>query len=76
MSNRKIALWLILRRHQNFHNLSLPDSMKSEEEMMKVRNLGRKSLKEVVQKLLASGMSVESVAELLQIPADLLKDGC
>ena len=32
--------------------------------------------KEVVQKLLASGMSVESVAELLQIPVDQLKDRC
>jgi predicted transposase/invertase (TIGR01784 family) len=31
---------------------------------------------EVVQKLIASGMSVESVAEILQIPVDQLKDRC
>ena len=31
---------------------------------------------EVVQKLIASGMPVESVAELLQIPVEQLKDRC
>ena len=31
---------------------------------------------EVVQKLIASGMPIESVAELLQIPVDQLKDRC
>ena len=31
---------------------------------------------EVVQKLIASGMSVESIAEILQIPVDQLKDRC
>ena len=32
--------------------------MRNEEEMMKVRNLGRKSLEEVQQKLLALGLSL------------------
>ena len=31
---------------------------------------------EVVQKLIASGMPVESIAELLQIPVEQLKDRC
>ena len=35
-----------------------------------------KGREEVIQKLLSSGMSVESVAELLQIPVDQLKDRC
>ena len=35
-----------------------------------------KGREEVIQKLLASGMSAESVAELLQIPVDQLKDRC
>ena len=33
---------------------------KSEEEMMKVRNLGRKSLEEVMQKLASLGFSLHS----------------
>ena len=34
-------------------------TQKTEEEMMKVRNLGRKSLKEVIEKLLANGLSLK-----------------
>ena len=36
---------------------------KSEEEMMKVRNLGRKSLEEVMQKLSSLGFSLHSEDE-------------
>ena len=35
-------------------------TQKTEEEMMKVRNLGRKSLKEVIEKLRANGLSLKS----------------
>ena len=34
-------------------------TQKTEEEMMKVRNLGRKSLKEVIEKLRANGLSLK-----------------
>ena len=33
-------------------------------------------LVEAARKMLASGMAFEEVADILQIPADLLKDGC
>ena len=48
-----------------------------EEGLLQGRLEGREEGRmEVVQKLIASGMPVESVAELLQIPVDQLKDRC
>ena len=45
--------------------------------LLKGREEGREEGRmEVVQKLIASGMPVESVAELLQIPVEQLKDRC
>jgi DNA-directed RNA polymerase subunit alpha len=39
-------------------------TLKTEEEMMKVRNLGRKSLKEVVQKLREIGLDLKNSTSL------------
>ena len=45
-------------------------TQKSEEEMMKVRNLGRKSLKEVVQKLREIGLDLKNSSNLFDDDSD------
>ena len=45
-------------------------TQKSEEEMMKVRNLGRKSLKEVVQKLREIGLDLKNSSTLFDDDSD------
>lgn len=49
-------------------------TQKSEEEMMKVRNLGRKSLKEVVQKLREIGLDLKNSSSLFSDDDDLEED--
>ena len=46
-------------------------TQKTEEEMMKVRNLGRKSLKEVVQKLREIGLDLKNSSTLFDDDSDL-----
>ena len=49
-------------------------TQKTEEEMMKVRNLGRKSLKEVVQKLREIGLDLKNSSTLFDDDDDLEDD--